>query len=80
MEEEEEEEGGEGDEDMSVEEEGEEGEVGGEFEGIDEEEFEPRKTAPPLSKIELSEVSWLLVLVYTTGVGVFVRGRTVGFI
>ena len=43
------------DEDMSVEDE--EGGEGGEFEGIDDDEFEAGKSTPPLSKIHLSEVS-----------------------
>ena len=42
------------DEDMSVEDEGEE--EGGDFEGVDEDEFETGKSTPPLSKIHLSEV------------------------
>ena len=47
-------------EDMSVEDEVERGGEGGDFEGMDEDEFEPGKSTPPLNKIELSEVSQLL--------------------
>ena len=50
------------DEDMSVDDE--EGEEGGEFEGIDEDEFEAGKSTPPLSKIHLSEVSPGLIYSY----------------
>ena len=47
---------------MSVEDE--EGGEGGEFEGIDDDEFEAGKSTPPLSKIHLSEVSPGLIYSY----------------
>ena len=50
----EEEEGDEDDDEMSVEEE--EEVEGGDFDGMDEDEFEAGKSSTPLNKIELSEV------------------------
>jgi hypothetical protein len=60
------------DEDMSVEDE--EGEEGGEFEGIDEDEFEAGKSTPPLSKIHLSESAVRLQPVWLAYIGEILIG------
>ncbi|CAI8047981.1 Coiled-coil domain-containing protein 47 [Geodia barretti] len=60
------------DEDMSVEDE--EGGEGGEFEGIDDDEFEAGKSTPPLSKIHLSESAVRLQPVWLAYIGEILIG------